>query len=196
MRLFVLARHGQSVLNVEQRVNGDPAVDVALSERGRAEAALLGEELAHLPVDRCVHTRFPRTRETAELALGARGVPFEVEPLLDDIDIGELEGQTIGDYRAWKKRHTRGDTFPGGESLDDAARRYGAAFYRLLEGRQSVTVVVCHEIGVRYAVNAASGSDDLDGPTHDIRNAAPYLFDEDALERAARRIEELVPRHS
>lgn len=193
MRLFVLARHGESVLNVERRINGDPTVEVALSERGEEEARLLGEELEHVPIELCVHTRFGRTLQSARLALAGRDVPFEVEPELDDIDVGELEGQTIEDYRVWKRAHERSDPFPGGESLDDAARRYAGAYRRLAARSERVTLVVAHEIAVRYAVNAAAGSDQLDAPTHDIRNAAPYLFDEQALERAARRIEELVP---
>jgi broad specificity phosphatase PhoE len=188
MRLFVLTRHGESVLNVERRINGDPNVEVALSERGEEESRLLGEELAQLPIDLCVHTRFGRTLQTARVALAGRDVPFEVEPELDDIDVGELEGQTIEDYRAWKRAHERSDAFPGGESLDAAARRYARAFQRLAARSELVTLVVAHEIAVRYAVNAAAGSDELDAPTHDIRNAAPYLFDEQALERAATRI--------
>jgi broad specificity phosphatase PhoE len=192
VRLFVLTRHGESVLNVERRINGDPNVEVALSERGEEESRLLGEELAHAPVELCVHTRFGRTLQTAQLALAGRDVPFEVEQDLDDIDVGELEGQTIEDYRAWKRAHERSDPFPGGESLDNAARRYARAYRRLAARSERVTLVVAHEIAVRYAVNAAAGSDELDAPTHDIRNAAPYLFDEQALERAAGRIEELV----
>jgi broad specificity phosphatase PhoE len=192
VRLFVLARHGESVLNVERRINGDPSVEVALSERGKEEARRLGEELAHIPIDVCVHTRFERTAQTARLALGDRNVAFEVEPDLDDIDVGELEGQTIEDYRAWKRAHERSDAFPGGESLDAAAQRYAQAFQRLVARTERVTLVVAHEIAVRYAVNAAAGSDELDAPTHDIRNAAPYLFDEQALARAAQRIGQLV----
>jgi hypothetical protein len=53
-------------------------------------------------------------------------------------------------------------------------------------------LVVTHEIPVRYALNAAAGSDSLDGPAHEISNAVPYLFDEEALERAVRGIERLV----
>ena len=194
MRLVILARHGESVLNVERRINGDPAVEVVLSERGEEESRLLGEELAHVPIDLCVHTRFGRTLQTARLGLAGRDVPFEVDPDLDDIDVGELEGRTIEEYRAWKLAHGRSDPFPGGESLDDAARRYARAFKRLAARGASVTLVVAHEIAVRYAVNAAAGSDELDAPTHDIRNAAPYLFDEQALERAAKRIAELAER--
>jgi len=185
MQLFVLARHGQSELNVTHRVNGDPAVSVKLTAQGEAESASLGAELTGMTLDLCIHTRFGRTRQTAELALQGRNVPLEVEPLLDDIYVGDLEGQTIDDYRAWKRTHTRADAFPGGESLDDAARRYALAYERLLARPERRILVVCHEIPIRYAANAASGSDELDGPVHDVANCVPYLFDEDGLERAA-----------
>jgi broad specificity phosphatase PhoE len=192
VELYVLARHGESTLNFENRINGDPAVPVALTEQGRAEARLLGEQLAHVQLDLCVHTRFARTLETAEIVLAGRGVPLELEPLLDDIDVGELEGGTIEDYRAWKRRHHRSDPFPGGESLDDAARRYAEAFRRILKREETSILVVTHEIPVRYALNAASGSDDLDGPAHQLANATPYLFDKESLSRAAERIEALA----
>jgi broad specificity phosphatase PhoE len=124
VQLYVISRHGESTLNFENRINGDPAVEVLLTEKGRAEATLLGQQIAHVPLEVCMHSRFGRTHETAVIALTGRKVPLEVEPLLDDIDVGELEGKTLEDYRAWKHEHTRQDAFPGGESLDDAARRW------------------------------------------------------------------------
>jgi broad specificity phosphatase PhoE len=193
LRIFILARHGESTLNIEQRVNGDPNVPVGLSDRGREEARRLGEQVENFPLDVCVHTRFPRTLETAVIALAEReDVPLEVEPLLDDIDIGELEGEKLDVYREWKHGRPRSVPFPGGESLDDAARRYAAAFNILLDSTWHSVLVVCHEIPVRYALNGASGSDSLDGPAHEISNAVPYLFDEETLERAVRGIERIV----
>jgi probable phosphoglycerate mutase len=192
MRLFVLARHAQSTLNLEQRVTGDPALDVPLTEQGRKEARLLGIQLANLPLDVCLHTRFPRTRLTAEIVLAGRDVRLETEPLFDDVAIGELEGSPVADYRAWKARHARHEAFPGGESLDAAADRYALAYRRLLETRHSSVLVVCHEIPIRYALNGAAGSDSLDGPIHELPNAVPFCFDEDALERAAAGIERLL----
>jgi broad specificity phosphatase PhoE len=168
-------------------------VSVELTAQGAAESAGLGAELAGIALDLCIHTRFGRTRQTAELALAGRSVPMEVEPLLDDIDVGDLEGKTIDDYRAWKREHTRGDAFPGGESLDDAARRYALAYERLLARPERRILVVCHEIPVRYAVNAASGSADLDQPVHDIANCVPYVFDEEGLGRAAAAIRRSAP---
>jgi broad specificity phosphatase PhoE len=193
MQLVVLARHGQSELNVTHHVNGDPAVSVKLTAQGETESARLGAELTAIALDLCIHTRFGRTRQTAEIALQGRNVPLEVEPLLDDVDVGDLEGQTIDDYRTWKRAHTRADAFPGGESLDDAARRYARAYERLLRRPEQRILVVCHEIPVRYAVNAASGSDELDGPVHDIANCVPYLFDEEGLERAVAEIRRSAP---
>jgi broad specificity phosphatase PhoE len=192
LRLFILSRHGNTKLNQERRVNGDPSVPVPLTEEGRAQAAQLGHQLVALEIDLCVHTRFQRTRETAELILQGRHVPVLVEPLLDDIRIGELEGDTIDEYRAWKHAHTRSDPFPGGESLDDTARRYARGFRRLLERSEAVTLVVCHEIPIRYALNAAEGSADLDAPEHMVPNATPYLFDDAGLRRAVEGIERIV----
>jgi broad specificity phosphatase PhoE len=193
MRVFLLARHGESTLNIERRVNGDPAVPVPLTDRGREEARRLGEQVEHFPLDACVHTRFPRTHETAVIALdGREDVPLVVEPRFDDIYIGDLEGERIESYRAWKHGHTRDVAFPGGESLDDAAGRYAEAFGALLDTPWNSVLVVCHEIPIRYALNAAAGADSLDGPAHEVSNAVPYLFDDEALERAARGIERLV----
>jgi len=192
MRLYVIARHAESTLNIERRVNGDPSVDVQLTDDGREEARQLAIQVASMQLELCVHTRFGRTLDTAAIALAGRDVPMVVEPLLDDIDVGDLEGRSIDDYRAWKRAHSRSDAFPGGESLDDAARRYASGFRALLARPEERVLVVCHEIPVRYALNAAGGSGDLDGPVHELRNATPYLFDEPALERAAARIERLA----
>jgi broad specificity phosphatase PhoE len=192
MRLFVLARHAQSTLNLQNRVNGDPFVPADLTEVGQAQARLLGQELSALPIDLYVCTRFRRTRETAELALEGRTVPALEEPLLDDVDVGELEGWTLDEYRAWKRAHARSDPFPGGESLDDAARRYAHAFRRLLERPEPVMLVVVHEIPIRYALNAAASSGELDAPVHDVPNATPHLFDDSSLERAVAGIEKLA----
>ena len=173
-------------------MNGDPTVPAPLSEEGRVQADRLGDELRHLPIDLCVHTRFQRTLETVDLALAGRELPRVVEPLLDDVDVGELDGVPVAEYRAWKKQHRRDEAFPGGESLDDAARRYARGFRRLLARPERTVLVVTHEIPIRYALNAADGSDDLDGPEHSIGNATPYLFDEAGLGRAVEGIERIT----
>jgi probable phosphoglycerate mutase len=193
MRLLLLARHGQSLFNVDHVVNGDPLLDRGLSPLGIEEARKLHGQIAGHAIDLCVVSEFPRARETARLALAGRdGIPLEVDPDLNDIRIGELEGRTLDEYRHWKQAHGHDVPFPGGESLEDAARRYGAAYERLLQRDEDTIFCICHEIPVRYAINAADGSDDLDGPAHQLPNATPYLFDNAALTRAADGIERLA----
>ena len=114
-----------------------------------------------MQIDLCVVSRFPRAQETARIALGdarAADVPRVVDGDLDDIRLGELEGRTLADYRSWKRGRSRDEPFPGGESLNDAARRYADAYERILRRDEETVLCICHEIPVRYAINMASGS--------------------------------------
>jgi probable phosphoglycerate mutase len=192
MRLFIVARHGQSVLNVEKRVNGDPNRPVPLSPKGEKEAESLGLQVAHFTFDVCMHTRFPRTRQTADIALGKREVKYVVEPLFDDVNIGQFDGAFTEEYRKWKKGRSRAERFPGGESLVESAERYAAGFQKLVDSSYRTIFLICHDIPLRYVLNAAGGSHWLDGPIHDVPNATAFLFDEAALRRAAPRIRELA----
>jgi broad specificity phosphatase PhoE len=192
VELLIACRHAESTLNRERRINGDPAVSVGLTEQGEEEARQLGLQLANVPIHLCTYTRFSRTRLTAEIALAGRDLPLEVEPLFDDIDVGGLEGESIEAYRAWKRSHDRSEPFPGGESLDNAARRYALGYRTLLDRPEDTILLVCHEIPVRYALNGAAGSDELDGPVRELQNATPYIFDRDGVRRAIDGIERLA----
>jgi len=192
MRLFLLARHGQSLFNVDKAVNGDPTLDRGLSEQGIEEAERLAGQLAALRVDLVGVSPFPRALQTANIALAGRDVPHLVDEQLGDVRIGDLEGKSLDDYRAAPAHSNRKERFPGGESLDEAALRYAGAFERLLERDEKVMLVVCHEIPVRYLANAAAGSEELNGPLRFVANATPYLFDETSLRRAVERTRQLA----
>jgi broad specificity phosphatase PhoE len=182
--VFVLARHGQSVLNVDGIVNGDPLRDPGLSREGIEEARELGRQVSAVAVEVAVVSPFPRAVQTAEVALEGREIQRVVDDDLGDVRLGELEGATLARYRAAKAHTDPTVRFPAGESLNEAARRYARAFERLLARSELITLVVCHEIAVRYSVNAACGSFDLERPLHDVANATPYLFDEVGLQDA------------
>jgi broad specificity phosphatase PhoE len=194
MTICILVRHGETTFNVEGRINGDPARLVPLSARGREESTQLARHIAHIRIDVCVHTRFPRTLETAQIGLGARAgqVRLVCEALLDDIDAGDLEGQPMRELGAWIEAHGPDDAFPGGESLHDAARRFAKGLRSVAARPERVVLAVCHELPIRFALNAASGSAHLDRPEHQVANATPYLFEQATLELAAMGIERLV----
>jgi hypothetical protein len=62
----------------------------------------------------------------------------------------------------------------------------------LLKLPHDTVLAITHEIPIRYALNGAGGSDSLDGPAHEVENAVAYLFDDEALARAADGIETIV----
>jgi len=180
-------------MNAAHVLSSDPSRPVGLSSRGRRQALRLGEQIRNLEIDLAVHTRLPRTRETVELALRGRDVPFVIEPCLDEVRLGALDGAPIRAYWAWKENHARSEPFPSGESLDDAARRYAEALRRLVERPGAVALVVSHQIAIRYLLEAASGIRALDKSGLRIPNAVPYLFDESALRNAIECLDVLAP---
>jgi broad specificity phosphatase PhoE len=192
VRLFLIVRHGQSLFNIDKIVNGDPALDRGLSEQGIEEAERLAGQIAAVPLELVAVSPFPRALQTANVALEGRDVPRLVDEELGDVRIGELEGASLEAYRETPAHSDRKERFPGGESLDEAALRYAGVFERLLARTESATLVVCHEIPVRYLVNSAAGSGELDGPLHYVANATPYIFDDRSLRHAVERIRELA----
>jgi probable phosphoglycerate mutase len=189
-RLFVLARHAESVANAAHDVSSDPTKAIPLTDRGREQAQRLGEQIRALDVDVAVCTRFLRTRQTVEIALAGRDVPIVVEPLLDEVDAGDLDGGPIQAYWAWKRSHSPTERFPHGESIAEALRRYANALRDLAARSEPVTLVVAHEFAVRHTVEAATGS------APDVANATPYLFGEPALLRAAAGLEAAATLHA
>jgi broad specificity phosphatase PhoE len=183
LRVFVFARHAESAANAADVLSTSPSQPVELTARGRAQARALGAQLAGLHVDLAVGTRLLRTQQTIGIALDGRPVPTLIEPGFDEIRAGDLDGARIQAYRSWMDRHTVGDRLPHGESVQDALRRYADALRRLLARKEKVTLVVIHEIALRYIAAAATGPLPLNDTA--VPNAAPYLFDEPAIRRAA-----------
>src|SRR3954465_9023417 len=114
MERLILARHAETDWNVRKLVNGVPATPVRLSVNGREEARRLGGEIADEPIDVCVVTPFPRTRENAVLALDGRAVPLlEVDELRDPF-YGDFEGGALEEYRGWARSRRSSEGPPGG----------------------------------------------------------------------------------
>jgi broad specificity phosphatase PhoE len=154
-RLFVFARHAESVANAANMLNTNPCQPAALTARGRTQARALGAQLASLHVDLAVGTRLLRTQQTIDIALDGRQVPTLIEPGFDEIRAGDLEGAPIEAYRSWQDQHTPGDRLPHGESIEDALRRYAGALRHLLDRTET------HVRGSRFAVK--------------FRNLLPYF---------------------
>jgi len=135
MRLL-LARHGESVWNAEKRFQGH--TDIALSDRGRAQAEALGRALRGYHVAAAYVSPFHRARETAELALRESGISPTIIEELRELSLGDWEGCTVdevrareGDpYRAWL-RAPHDCPPPNGEPLPVVSERVRAAVDRI-----------------------------------------------------------------
>jgi probable phosphoglycerate mutase len=187
---LVVLRHGETEYNVERRVNGDPSLPVLLSAHGREQAAALAPAFARVAWRSTWCTRFPRTRATLELLLPPGAPAPRVLPELDDIDVGDLEGATIEEWRAWRKGRGLAEAPPGGESRIHVLERYARGFSALAETPDVPGVVVCHDQAIRYLENALLGEDPMFGPLQAIPNATPYGYQRAELALAATRLAE------
>ena len=88
MRIY-LVRHGESECNVLNMLYG--RTDCALTDRGRGQAALVGEKLRGCAPFRCVSSPLLRAAETARIAAGIAGCGVEYDPRLMEQDMGEWE---------------------------------------------------------------------------------------------------------
>lgn len=91
--LYVL-RHGQTVWNLEGRIQG--AMDSPLTDLGRAQAKRQNEILAAEPLDgfKCWTSPQGRALDTARIAVSGLVSPIQIDARLAEIGVGEWEGKT------------------------------------------------------------------------------------------------------
>src|SRR6266566_5162060 len=185
----LLTRHAESEFSVRGVTNGDPAVEVGLTETGREQARHLGELLAATPVELCVVSEFQRAQETADIALEGREISRLVFPELNDIRFGAFESRLLAEYRAWARAHGPEDEPPGGgESRAATVRRYVTGYRTILARPERTILVVAHSLPVRYALSAAAGH--LPAPAVEpVPYAEPFPLSASELTEAVERLE-------
>jgi 2,3-bisphosphoglycerate-dependent phosphoglycerate mutase len=185
MEELILARHGESDYSARGLLNGDPSMAVGLTERGEEEARRLGRELAGEPLDLAVHTGFPRTRATLELALAGRDVPTVAEPRLGDPRAGGFEGRTLDEYRSWAwNESSRLEAPGGGESRLAIVTRYAAAYRALHDRPERRLLAVVHALPIAYLLLARAGEPPRPRVDVHVEYARPYPFGPDEVERS------------
>jgi len=189
METALLVRHAESEYSASGLVNGDPSIRVALTPTGRQQARALGAALAGERIDLCVVTDFPRTQETADIALGDRPPPRLVVPELNDPDYGDFEGASLEEYRAWVGEHGSRVRIPGSlESRLDLVRRYALGFRTVLARPEPTVLCVLHSLPLAYVAGALDGRDPA--PRMAVVGYAKVVrVEEAALDRAVARLE-------
>ena len=160
-----VVRHGQTAMTAARRFSGGGVPGPRLDDIGREQAIRAAELLGGSGAVAVVSSPMVRTRETATAVARRLGLTVRVEPAWRECDFGEWEGLTlaeIGDRFPDALAHWYGSTAvrpPGGESLDDVARRIAAARDALTaEYPGQPVVVVTHSMPMRTLTQLALGA--------------------------------------
>ncbi len=159
---LIVIRHGQTEWNLARRWQG--GLDSPLTEKGRAQAAAMGEILQREGIGAASHTAYvsplARARETARLVLGDGWAPHE-DRRLREIGVGAWQGWLMDDIMAAAGLPEDASMFdyytaaPNGEGFE-------ALKVRVLDFLASLTgpcVIVTHGITSRMIRTLATGRD-------------------------------------
>ena len=123
-----LIRHGETPWSLSGQHTGN--TDMALTERGERQAAMLGERLRSERFSAVFTSPLQRARRTCELA--GLGGTAQIEQGLREWNYGEYEGLTSKEIRA---KRANWDVFrdgcPGGESPQQMSARVDGVIVRL-----------------------------------------------------------------
>jgi len=115
-------RHGETLWNVDSRIQGH--LDISLNDTGRWQAERLGLALKDEPIAAIYASDLSRAHDTALAVSRHTGVPVQAEPGLRERSFGEFEGRTFAEIETelpaqaqrWRQRDPT-FTPAGGESL-------------------------------------------------------------------------------
>lgn len=149
-----LIRHGETDWNLARRMQGH--IDIALNERGRAQARALAKSLASERFAAIYASDLARARETASLSAEALGLAVTAEPQLRERHYGEFQGRTYAEseaafpeaYQRFISRDVEADFPGGGESLNRFFARVGSALEAIADRHAGERVLVVTHGGV------------------------------------------------
>jgi broad specificity phosphatase PhoE len=140
MRL-ILVRHGESVGNFENRLQGQAEYD--LTDAGRRQAALTAERLARLGVDALYSSHLRRANETARIIGERLACSPVILPDLSEYHFGEASGATYAEIRErFPGVNPAERVFPGEEGRDAFHRRVTDALWGIADRHAGETAAV------------------------------------------------------
>ena len=97
MTRLLLVRHGQSVGNVMQILQGQN--NGLLTDLGREQAAEVAQKLANEHIDAFISSDLTRAVETCTIIAAPHGMDFTTTPLLRERDWGDFTGEKIPELK-------------------------------------------------------------------------------------------------
>ncbi|MBI5421305.1 MAG: class I tRNA ligase family protein [Parcubacteria group bacterium] len=134
---WYVMRHGESSHNVDGLMAGGAFFDAShLTEKGSNQIHALGKKLQKEKIDVIYCSPAERTKETAEIVRKYVKAPIFFDERLVEIKAGIFDGKSIDDYGAFRASLSSPTEkflkqFPGGESLEEVARRMMSAVFEI-----------------------------------------------------------------
>ncbi|MGV2902727.1 histidine phosphatase family protein [Microbacterium sp. AGC62] len=148
---LLLARHGQTVWNVEHRLQGQ--LDSPLTDEGIAQARAIASRLGDAGVLTVCSSPLGRAMQTAVIIADRLGAEVIEVPELADLDHGALAGMTWDEIdtaypmaREERAANRYGWAFPGGESYAQARSRARKALSSCGWASEGTPLLVSHEM--------------------------------------------------
>jgi broad specificity phosphatase PhoE len=139
---LILVRHGESVGNFENRLQGQAEYD--LTELGKRQAIATGERLAELGTSAVYTSHLMRAYETARTISSRLGVEPQLLPDVSEYHFGELSGQTYAEIRERFGQTTSPNerVYPGEEGREAFHKRVTTALWAVAAAHPGETVAV------------------------------------------------------
>ncbi|EYT59346.1 hypothetical protein D514_0111010 [Microbacterium sp. UCD-TDU] len=148
---LLLARHGQTVWNVERRLHGQ--LDSPLTDEGVTQSHAIADLLADRGVLTVCSSPLGRAMQTATIIAERVGAQLIEVPELAELDHGELAGMTWEEIEAAyptareeRAANRYGWAFPGGESYAQARVRARKALSTCGWASEGAPLLVSHEM--------------------------------------------------
>lgn len=159
-----IVRHGQTVDNLENRIQGH--TDSPLTKLGVRQAEAVADRLASEDFAAIYSSDLGRAVRTAEIVAARHDLPVRTSPLVRELNLGDVQGLT-GDefaqrwpeeYRLWKL-DSIAHRPPGAESIQSAIERCGIFVQQVLAEHSDgdKLAVVVHGGSLKGLVIAAMG---------------------------------------
>ncbi|HLF72292.1 MAG TPA: histidine phosphatase family protein [Dehalococcoidia bacterium] len=141
MRLL-LVRHGESVGNSENRLQGQAEYD--LTDLGRRQAEATGRRLAEMGVTAVYSSPLRRAQHTAQACAAHLGIEARLDEALSEYHFGEMSGSTYQEVRERLGVATAPAerVYPGEEGRDNFFARVTTAVWRIADEHAGETVAV------------------------------------------------------
>ena len=147
MTEIIIIRHGETEWNKTGRFQGHS--DVPLSAEGRAQAAMLGENLAVDHVDMIYASDLTRAMETAAPLAQRFGLEVISDPQLRELNFGAWEGRNFNDVNA-ENPNAMKNFYTDPERANIPESEPFPEFQRRIAGR--VREIVAQERGKRIVI--------------------------------------------